>query len=149
MHGVACTGAGFLLAVLWFDLMFDTQIRHERDPIIPDEIRDSIAHYYRRVTTTARPMNRLVAGAMLVTVAALIGEIVAADVRQWSAIASLLLTGTAVAVAAARTVRTAVRLGNQAETAEVQSTMARTIYRDHLMCLAAVGTTVILQTIFA
>jgi len=82
-------------------------------------------------------------------VAALIGEIVAADVRRWSAIASLLLTGAAVAVAAARTVRTAVRLGAQADTAEVQSTMARTIYRDHLMCLAAVGTTVILQTIFA
>ena len=64
MEVVTAAGAGFLLAVLWFDLMFDVQVRH--DPVDPAAVR-SIAGYYRRVTTDARPMNRLVALAMLVT----------------------------------------------------------------------------------
>ena len=61
-------GIGFLLAVLWFDLMFDVQVLGHHDTELPTDVRDSIAAYYRRVTTTAaRPMNRLVAAAMLVT----------------------------------------------------------------------------------
>ena len=32
-------GAGFLLAVLWFDLMFDVQvIRHRGKPELPEEV---------------------------------------------------------------------------------------------------------------
>ena len=62
MEVVTAAGAGFLLAVLWFDLMFDVQVLH--DPVDPATVR-SIATYYRRVTTDARPMNRLVALAML------------------------------------------------------------------------------------
>ena len=54
-------GAGFLLAVLWFDLMFDVQALPHRGHELPEHTLASIAGYYRRVTTTARPMNRLVA----------------------------------------------------------------------------------------
>ena len=60
-----CAGAGFLLAVLWFDLMFDVQVLRHRIGDEPDETLASIAAYYRRVTTAARPMNRLVMTAML------------------------------------------------------------------------------------
>ena len=47
-------GAGFLLAVLWFDLMFDVQVL--RNPARRGAL-DSVSAYYRRVTTSARPMN--------------------------------------------------------------------------------------------
>jgi hypothetical protein len=54
-------GAGFLLAVLWFDLMFDVQVLGQGGPVLAEERLSSIAAYYARVTTAARPMNRLIA----------------------------------------------------------------------------------------
>src|SRR5271166_3875913 len=105
-------GAGFLLAVLWFDLMFDVQVlgHHERE--LPEEQLGSIAGYYRRVTTAARPMNRLIAAAMLVTVAAIVVEIVNEDAPSWVGWASLALAATPILLAAAHTVPSAVRLGS-------------------------------------
>ena len=61
-------GAGFLLAVLWFDLMFDVQARRLDAPD-GDARLASIADYYRRVTIEAFPANRLVATVMLITIA--------------------------------------------------------------------------------
>src|SRR5437870_11989528 len=71
MAAVLALCAGFLLAVLWFDLMFDVQVLGRgrgADPL-PEEVLASIAAYYRRVTTQARPMNYLVGVVMLVTAA--------------------------------------------------------------------------------
>src|SRR2546422_6120331 len=48
--------AGFLLAVLWFDLMFDAQALGRR-PVggpLAEPVLASIAAYYRHVTTSAR-----------------------------------------------------------------------------------------------
>ena len=59
--------AGFLIAVLWFDLMFDTQMLAHRDAAVArDSVLASIAAYCRRVTTDASPMGGLVSAAMLV-----------------------------------------------------------------------------------
>ena len=90
MVAVACAGAGFLLAVLWFDLMFDVQAR---GPGAPDEDGlVSIATYYRRVTLQARPMNRLVALVMLGTIAALVAQLAAGDAPRWASGVSLAFT---------------------------------------------------------
>src|SRR5204863_9984019 len=104
-------GAGFLLAVLWFDLMFDVQVLAHRGggDALPEEVLASISAYYRRVTTTARPMNRLVATAMVATLAAIVAQIAAGDAPRWVAWASLALVCGAIAVAAAHTVPAAVR----------------------------------------
>src|SRR5260370_41725318 len=61
MHTCVAAGAAFLLAVLWFDLMFDVQTRKRIENPLPPEVLASISAYYRRVTTDAYPMNRLVA----------------------------------------------------------------------------------------
>src|SRR5260370_39909342 len=74
MHSFAAAGAVFLLAVLWFDLMFDVQTRKHAGDVLPPEVLASIANYYRRVTTDAYPMNRLVALVMLLTLAAICAE---------------------------------------------------------------------------
>ncbi len=147
MHVVAVAGAGFLLAVLWFDLMFDVQTRGHHEAELPAEVRDSIAAYYRRVTTTARPMNRLVALVMLATLAGLIGEIVRHDARTWAAAASLALAALAIGLAGARTVRNAVRLGTQTDPPAEQSVLARAILRDHILCFIGIGCTVMLQLV--
>jgi hypothetical protein len=145
MRALVTAGCGFLLAVLWFDLMFDVQCRGLHETVLPAEVRDSIAAYYRRVTTMARPMNRLVALAMLVTLGALIAEIVRCDVVRWVAWTSLVLVGGAISLAAIRTVRNAVRLGTQEDDASVQSVLARSILRDHVACFAAVSIALVLQ----
>ncbi|HTD51059.1 MAG TPA: hypothetical protein VK771_10690 [Acidimicrobiia bacterium] len=145
MRVIAAAGIGFLLAVLWFDLMFDVQVLGDRN--VTAEVRASIAAYYRRVTTTARPMNRLVAAAMLVALVAVIGEIVRGDVQPWVGYASLVLTAGAIGVAAVRTVRNAVRLGTQNDPPAHQTVLARMILRDHLVCFVAVACTLILQVV--
>ena len=142
-------GAGFLLAVLWFDLMFDVQVLPHRrvGDELPEDVLASIATYYRRVTTTARPMNRLVAAAMLATLAAIVVQLASDDAPAWVSWVSLALTVAAVAVAAAHTVPAAVRLGGRDDTVAVQSRLARGICRDHLFCVGAIATVLALQLI--
>jgi hypothetical protein len=149
VHAGATAGLGFLLAVLWFDLMFDVQVRGRPDAVLPADTRDSIAAYYRRVTTAARPMNRLIALVMAVTLGALIGELLQDDVRTWVAATTLALTALGIGLAGARTVRNAMRLGTQSDTELRQSMLARSIYRDHLVCLAAIGCALIVQIAFS
>ena len=77
-------GAGFLLAVLWFDLMFDVQTARVRDGVLPEAVLASIAGYYGRVTTGARPMNRLVAAAMLLTLGSIVAQLARGDRPHWA-----------------------------------------------------------------
>ena len=151
MTAFVAAGAGFLLAVLWFDLMFDVQVlAHRRGgDALPEEVLASISAYYRRVTTTARPMNRLVATAMVATLAAIVAQIAAGDAPRWVAWASLALVCGAIAVAAAHTVPAAVRLGAREDDAVAQSRRARGICRDHLLCVSAIGSLLVIQLGFA
>src|SRR5258708_29496469 len=125
MHTFAASGAGFLLAVLWFDLMFDVQTRKHTGNPLPPEVLASISAYYRRVTTEAYPMNRLVALVMLLTLAAIIAEIVEGVHPWWIGWVSLALVGTGIVSALKRTVPNARRLGSAHDTPEMQSTLAR------------------------
>jgi hypothetical protein len=130
-------GAGFLLAVLWFDLMFDVQVIRHRRRELPEEVLGSVAGYYRRVTTAARPMNRLIAMVMLATLVAIVVQLARNDSPTWVSIASLALAGPAVLLAAVNTVPKAVRLGGREDRSEVQSRLARAIFRDHVLCAVA------------
>jgi hypothetical protein len=141
-------GGGFLLAVLWFDLMFDVQALGHRGPL-PEPVLDSISAYYARVTTAARPMNRLVALVMLATLAAIVVEIAKGETPAWVGWASLGLAGVAIGLAAAHTVPAAVRLGARRDPPDVQGRLARSILRDHLVCLVAIAALVTLQLIEA
>src|SRR2546421_3844227 len=79
-------GAGFLLAVLWFDLMFDVQALRRRAGDLPEDVLASTAAYYRRVTTAARPMNRLGAAPMLGAIVAIVVQLVGGDVPRSGAV---------------------------------------------------------------
>jgi hypothetical protein len=142
-------GAGFLLAVLWFDLMFDVQIRGHGHGDLPEQVLASISGYYRRVTTAARPMNRLIATVMVATTGAIGVQIAAGDAPRWVGWACLALAASAILLAAGRTVPSAVRLGAGTDTVDVQSRLARSIYRDHLFCLAAIASVLAMQLGFA
>jgi hypothetical protein len=136
---------GFLLAVLWMDLMFDVQVFRHREAELPEPVLRSIAAYYRRVTSTARPMGHLVAAVMLVAIVALVAEIVGDPGRRWLALASLLSGGGAIGLGIGRAFPDAVRLGAREGTAAEQSALARSICRDHLVCLAGIVAFLALQ----
>ena len=137
MEAFVC--AGFLLAVVWFDLMFDVQALRHRDGDVPEAVLASIASYYRRVTTEARPMNFLVAFAMLGTIAAIVVE-VARDVDPaWVGWVSLALIAPPVVLARVRTVPSAVRLGTRRDPLPRQAELARMVGRDHVVCIISLA----------
>ncbi len=147
MPTLAAAGAAFLLAVLWFDLMFDVQTRTHVGDLLPTDVLASISAYYRRVTTEAYPMNRLVALVMLLTLAALVAEIVQGVRPWWIGWVSLALAGSGAVFTLRRTVPNARRLGAAQDTPEVQSTLARAIYRDHLFSFTRTFLVLALQLI--
>ena len=149
LTAIAATGAGFLTAVLWFDLMFDVQVRKHAGDTLPDDVLASIRAYYRRVTTDATPMNRLISAVMLTTLAAIGFEIVKGSVPLWVSLTSFAAALSAIGLAAVRTVGNAVRLGAATDSVTVQTQLARTIYRDHVYCLAAMTMVAALQLIGA
>jgi hypothetical protein len=147
MHTFAAAGAGFLLAVLWFDLMFDVQTRKHAGDLLPPEVLASISAYYRRVTTDAYPMNRLVALVMVLTLAAICAEIVQGVDPWWIGWVSIALAGSGFVLTITRTVPNAVRIDSIEDSAEQQSTLARAIYRDHLFSFARMAVVLGLQLI--
>jgi hypothetical protein len=147
MSAFAAAGGGFLLAVLWFDLMFDVQALGDHGRNLTDERLSSIASYYARVTTAARPMNRLVVTAMLATLAAIVVELARGGAHAWARWLSLALALVPIALAGARTVPAAVRLGTRGDAPAGQSALARSIFRDHLLCAGAIAALLVVQLV--
>jgi len=147
MHTFVAAGAGFLLAVLWFDLMFDVQTRKHSGNPLPPEVLASISAYYRRVTTEAYPMNRLVALVMVLTLVAIGAQIVEAARPWWIGWGSLALAGSGFVLTIRRTVPNARRLGSAKDSPEVQSALARAVCRDHLFSFARMSMVLGLQLI--
>jgi hypothetical protein len=144
VNAFVVAGAGFLLAVLWFDLMFDVQVL--RGP--PDAAVASISAYYRRVTTDARPMNMLVGAAMAGTLAAIVVQITEDEAPAWVGWASLALAGAAIALATVHTFPAAVRLGARRDPPDARVRLARSVCRDHLVCFPAIAAVIVIQLVF-
>jgi hypothetical protein len=132
--------------VLWFDLMFDVQVwRHRRSPELPEAALDSIAAYYRRVTTTASPMGRLVGLTMVVLLVALVVQAIWGDEPLWVSVVSIPAALLGIGLAAARIFGQARRLGSRRDPPVVQSDLARGIFRAHIVCLTAMITVLAVQ----
>jgi hypothetical protein len=134
----ACSG--FLLAVLWMDLIFDTQVLAHRSAgdELPEPVLASIASYYHRATTTSRPMSQLIALVMVILLGALGFRVVRGPDPGWLVIISVALAGVPILLALIRTVPNAVRLGNRVDTPAEQTRLARSICRDHLLCFGCI-----------
>jgi hypothetical protein len=132
----ACSG--FLLAVLWMDLIFDVQgWKHRKAGAeLPEPVLASIANYYHRATTTSRPMGRLIAVVMVILLAALSFQASRGHNPGWLLLTSAVLAGAPVLLALTHTVPYAVRLGKRGDNSSQQSRLARSIFRDHLACAA-------------
>lgn len=148
MTPIITAATAFLIAVLWFDLMFDVQVLpHRQAADVPDSVLSSIAAYYRRVTTTASPMGRLVMAIMLVLLGALAAQAIRDDVASWVSAVSILAAVLGIGLAAVRTFGAARRLGARVDSADAQSRAARSILRDHLVCITAMATVLAVQLV--
>jgi len=147
MRALLAACGGFLLAVLWMDLIFDVQVlRHGRGPApLPEPVLASIAGYYRRATTEASPMGHAIALVMLVGIAGSLLQLARGSAPVGLRVAAVAAIAAPVALAALRVVPSAVRLGARADPVETQSALARAICRDHLLCLAAIAAFLALQ----
>jgi hypothetical protein len=149
-HALLAGCGGFLLAVLWMDLMFDVQVRaHAPAPaLLPEATLASIAGYYRRVTTDAHPMQRLIALVMGAAVVGSVWTVRSARHRAlgWLAVAAVLAP---VALAGERVVPNAVRLGMRVDPPDVQSALARAILADHVLCFVSIAAFVAIEIALA
>jgi hypothetical protein len=133
------------MAVLWMDLIFDTQVlRHRGADELPESVLDSISGYYHRATTTSRPMSYLIALVMLTLLGSLGFRWILGDDAIWVLTASTVLAGVPILLALVRTVPNAVRLGNGVGTRAEQSRLARAICLDHLVCLTFISAFLVL-----
>jgi hypothetical protein len=133
MQAFATAAAGFLLAVLWFDLMHDVLARGDGPT---DDGLLTIQRYYRRVTTDAFPMNRLVLGAMLALLVSLVAELVGSSVPTWAPVVSLVLAVPPI-VLSRKIVAMAKSVPSAAD--------AKVILRDHVFCFACMSAVVFVQ----
>ena len=94
-------------------------------------------------------MGRLISLVMLVTVTAIVIEIVRCEGPSWASGASLAAALVGMGLALFRTVRNAVRLGAASDPPEVRTTLARRILADHLISQAAMSLVLALQIAFS
>ena len=146
MTEIITAATGFLIAVLWFDLMFDVQmLPHRGNADAPGSVLDSISAYYRRVTITASPMGRLVALVMLVLIGGLVVQAANEDAPVWVSVVSFAGAAVGIGLAGVRVFGRARRLGAATDSVTVKSGLARSILRDHVVCLAGMATLLVVQ----
>ena len=144
-EGLLLACCGFLLAVLWMDLIFDIQVRGTWADEVPEPVLASIAGYYRRATTTSRPMSHLIAVVMVILLAGLVFQGVRGHDPVWLSATSAALAGVPILLALIRTVPNAIRLGARTGGPAEQSRLARSVFRDHVLCFVFISTLLVLR----
>lgn len=140
---------GFLLAVLWMDLMFDVQVLRYRQRAgeMPESVLASIAAYYHRVTTAAKPMGHLIGAVMVTTFIVLASQVAVSHDSRWLILLSIVLCCGPILLAFFRVYPNAVRLATRSDSLLRQSALARSICTDHLLCFAGILGFIALQII--
>ena len=131
---------GFMLAVLYIDLMFDvTAVPYRRTgTTLPKEVLDPITHYYGRITQNPYVLMFV----MLTTTVCLVAEIVYDLTPRWAAYSSLVAMGLAMATGTAKVIPTAQRLASGKDPADKQTSLIHGMFPSHvflLICILALA----------
>jgi hypothetical protein len=150
LHALLAACGGFLLATLWFDLMFDVQVlgHPAASGALPEATIASIAAYYRRVTTDAHPMEHLIGVVMVVAVLGSVWSLRRPTDRRlgWVAVVASVAP---IGLAATRVFPNAVRLAARDGSLDAQSALARSIFVDHVCCLVSIVLFTAIQIVLA
>jgi hypothetical protein len=136
-------GIGFLTAVLWTDMLFDSSAlpyRGKNEPL-PEEVLASISNYYRRVTY--KPYALFVVMAAMLAV--IILQIKQGLVPVWVGWISLLLFLASTGCAGAYIIPMVGRLGSRKDKIEKQSELARALFPAHVFCFILVVSLGVIQ----
>jgi len=136
--------AGFLLAVLWMDLMFDFQALGG-PPVLPEAVLSSIAAYYARVTTRSWPLGAAIGTVMAIAVGGALIQVLRRRESRRRDVLALVLVAVPVGLALLRVFPNAVHLGMSSDPAAARSDLARAILHDHLVCLVFIAGFLALQ----
>lgn len=135
MRTLLACGGGFLLGVLWVDLMFDVLALGEPSATA----LQSIANHYARVAGSAWPMGHFVLAVMLGTLALAVDWLARDRSARRTSTVALALLFSPVALGLFRVADHARRLGAQVDSTAVQWALARSICLDHAACFALVA----------
>lgn len=136
---LAATG-GFLLAILWMDLMFDAQSFGAASATAVS----SIAAYYRRVTLEAGWMTWLVATVMLVTVVGVVLQLRSSPASRARRVVTAVLALGPIALALVMVFPAARELAHAGESTD-RLALAQLIAWSHIACFVAISLFVALQ----
>ena len=132
------------------DLIFDTQVlRHRGADELPEPVLDSIVGVLPPRNDDVASDESSDRAVMVILLAALGFRWAAARDPGWLLVASAVLAGVPILLALIRTVPNAVRLGNRAGSPVEHSRLARSICRDHLMCLGCMSAFLVLWVVTA
>jgi len=127
---------GFMIAVLYLDLVFDVSAvpyRQAKGPL-PDHILEPIATYYRYVTRNPY----LLMFVMAIATISIIAELIYGLAPAWKGYASLVLMGLAMIVGVVRVIPTAERLGTGKGEAEQRTRMVHSMFPAHVFLLITI-----------
>lgn len=127
---------GFMLAVLYIDLMFDvTAVPYRRSGApLPKAVLDPITLYYGRIT-----QNPFVLGfVMLTTAVSLVFEIVYNLVPRWAGYVSLGAMALAMVAATLKVIPAAQRLASGKDPADVQTRLIHGMFPSHVVLLISI-----------
>jgi hypothetical protein len=127
---------GFMLAVLYIDLMFDVTAvpyRHS-GTTLPKDVLDPITRYYGRITQNPYVLMFV----MLTTTVCLVAEIVYDLVPRWVGYASLVLMGLAMMAGSLKVIPTAQRLASGKDPADKQTSLIHSMFPAHVVLLLCI-----------
>lgn len=142
----ACVG--FLLGILWLDLIFDVQTA--RSGRLGGRAREDalavVSTYYRHATGGLPAMSHVIAALMLATLASIVVQLVGDTTPDWVAWLSLVATGIPIARAGTNTVPCAMKLG--AAATEERALLARRVLWDHVIAIIGLTLALLVQLTF-
>lgn len=123
---------GFMLAVLYIDLMFDIMAApHKKNAVLPPLVLDSITHYYGRIT-----QNPFVLTFVMLTTALCLGAEILYDlVPRWASYSSMFLMVLSMMTAIVKVIPTAQRLGAGTGSQEERTRMIHSMMPAHLILM--------------
>jgi hypothetical protein len=124
---------GFMMAVLYIDLMFDVSAAPYRNTkrALPKEILDPVTHYYGRITQNPYVLMFV----MLTTTLCIGAEIIYGPTPKWAAYASLALMGLSMVTGTLKVIPTAQRLGSGQDSEDERTRMIHGMLPFHLVLL--------------
>jgi len=138
-----CACIGYLIAVLWIDLIFDSLVLpyHGSKEPLPEEVLATMSSFFKRLTLKPR----LIFVVMITMFTIVILQIVQGTVPAWIAWTSLVLVVVPTGYATTRVMPAARRLGSRQDGVEKQSELARSLFAMHSFSLFLMTLLMVIQ----